>query len=227
MQQEILRGVTTEIRRVGPATFNGGFGTGIGATDGDVALSRVLVSEAQAGGINMVGESTGAFSDVQIRDVRGQENLGVFGRGLNVFRGANVRAERMRIERVRDVGIFVDAATLDMADLVLETTEERLCASTSCSSSPAGIGLGVYEAGVATVERFDIAHSALAGLQIATGGDLQLRNGEVRDNPVGANIQVDGFDIARISDGVTYVDNGTNLDSERLPVPETPAAVED
>jgi hypothetical protein len=33
------------------------------------------------------------------------------------------------------------------------------------------------------------------------------------------SIQAEGYDIARLSDGVRYVDNDSNLDSTALPVP--------
>src|SRR3990170_1141316 len=45
----------------------------------------------------------------------------------------------------------------------------------------------------------------------------------VSDNPVGANVQSDGYDFMRLSDCVAYPRNGTNLDPGSLPVPdETP-----
>jgi len=44
--------------------------------------------------------------------------------------------------------------------------------------------------------------------------------GEVRGNLIGACVQTDGFDVARLSEEVRYVDNETNLDSTSLPVPD-------
>ena len=36
---------------------------------------------------------------------------------------------------------------------------------------------------------------------------------------MGANIQDAAFDVARLADRVTYLENGTTLDSQSLPIP--------
>lgn len=53
----------------------------------------------------------------------------------------------------------------------------------------------------------------------AAGANLDLREGVVTGSPIGACVQQDGYDIARLSDGVEYYDNDINLDSTSLPVP--------
>ncbi len=40
------------------------------------------------------------------------------------------------------------------------------------------------------------------------------------DNPIGANVQTEDFDIGRLQDRVAYRDNDRNLDAAALPVPE-------
>ena len=57
-------------------------------------------------------------------------------------------------------------------------------------------------------------------MQLALGGTVSLQDGEVSRNPVGANVQTEGFDLSRLQDRVLYVDNGINLDSSQMPVPE-------
>lgn len=47
-----------------------------------------------------------------------------------------------------------------------------------------------------------------------------MRVGEVSDNPIGVNVQVAGFDLDRLMEGVVYRDNGRNIDGESLPVPD-------
>jgi len=51
-------------------------------------------------------------------------------------------------------------------------------------------------------------------------GTLDLQDGVVSDNPIGANVQTEDFDIGRLQDRVAYRDNDRNLDAAALPVPE-------
>jgi hypothetical protein len=80
-------------------------------------------------------------------------------------------------------------------------------------------GLGVYVDAAAVVERFRLAESELCGVQLAAGGVADLHEGEVAGNPIGANVQTPGFDLARLQDRVLFVDNEINLDAAGLPVP--------
>lgn len=52
------------------------------------------------------------------------------------------------------------------------------------------------------------------------GGTIDLHEGVVADNPIGINIQTEGFDLGRIRDRVTWGPNHVNLATTRLPVPE-------
>lgn len=53
----------------------------------------------------------------------------------------------------------------------------------------------------------------------ALGASLDLAGGLVYGNPVGANVQVPGYDLDRLTVGVDYIDNGTNLDFTELVIP--------
>ena len=59
--------------------------------------------------------------------------------------------------------------------------------------------------------------------------EVDLSSGEVRENLIGACVQAAGYDVARLTDDVRYIENGTNLDSVELPVPDptVPAVVEE
>ena len=48
---------------------------------------------------------------------------------------------------------------------------------------------------------------------------VDLRNGVVEQSAIGACVQVDGYDLSRLNQGVEYRDNGTNLETTSLPVP--------
>lgn len=79
--------------------------------------------------------------------------------------------------------------------------------------------MATLDEGVMDVHSFIVRGNALAGIQVA-GGSIDLHMGEVRDNPIGANVQVDGFDLSRLQDDVRFIGNERSLDSRELPVPE-------
>jgi hypothetical protein len=58
--------------------------------------------------------------------------------------------------------------------------------------------------------------SVLAGAE--TGMDLAV--GEVVDCAIGACIQVEGYDVSRLSADVAYRDNVANLAATSLPIPQ-------
>ena len=47
-----------------------------------------------------------------------------------------------------------------------------------------------------------------------------MRDGDVFGSAIGACVQVDGYDVDRLTNDVRYFDNETNLQATTLPVPE-------
>ena len=84
-----------------------------------------------------------------------------------------------------------------------------------------GIAVGVYRDSSATLLRFGIARSSLCGLHIAYPASADAHDGEIRGCAIGACIGVDGYDLSRVSDGVLFTDNDTNLQASMLPVPDS------
>jgi hypothetical protein len=67
--------------------------------------------------------------------------------------------------------------------------------------------------------RFVVTTSELTGVQIDMGGQMDLHQGEISDNPIGAAVAEEGYDFSRLSDQVAYRNNGVNLDARSLPLP--------
>ena len=59
---------------------------------------------------------------------------------------------------------------------------------------------------------FTIEGAPLCGVQVADGGRLDLADGVVRGSTIGACVQTPDFDLARITTGVVYEENGINVD---------------
>ncbi len=96
------------------------------------------------------------------------------------------------------------------------------CSLGSCDV-PGGFAALSSEGGSLDLEGFVLEDSGLAGLCIGPDAEADVRDGIVARNPIGANVQPPGFDLARIQDRVRYVDNALPLDSAGLPVPTPPA----
>ncbi len=213
------------IRDVVPSPSIGrgqGVECGAGAT---ASLERVQFVRTNGVGIlaNDLG-TTMTLVDVRVDGTLPVE-VGTFGRALQVQQGAHVMVERFAATGSHEAAVVGASETtvLDVRGLLVEDTQDRPCAPATCSS--AGIGIGSYLGAAVTVRDFRITRSALAGLQLAEGGQIDLHHGEVSSGPIGVNVQVDGYDFDRLSDEVVYRDNGVNLDAAELPVPDPTASV--
>lgn len=189
---------------------------------GQLTALRVLVERSVEIGV-FVGEeaATADLTDVTIRDTLSTLD-GLFGRGLQVQLGAHVTGTRLRVESAREAAIVAGGAgaTISLRDVVIGPTLERACVTSLCPGVGGGIGAGTYLGAAVTLERFAITSSALAGVQVARGGEMDLHVGEVRGCPIGANVQVPDYDFSRLSDRVRFVDNGATLATDELPVPD-------
>ena len=57
-------------------------------------------------------------------------------------------------------------------------------------------------------------------VQLSRGGTVDLYGGEVAENPIGANVQTEGFDLSRLHNDVRFRDNGEDLDATAQWVPD-------
>jgi hypothetical protein len=75
---------------------------------------------------------------------------------------------------------------------------------------------------VVTIDGVEVDGSALAGLQLASGGTANGRDLLLRRNPVGANLQElpDGYVLADSVEGLVLEANGTDLDETELSIAE-------
>jgi hypothetical protein len=134
---------------------------------------------------------------------------------------SQAQVSRASFSRNRRSGVFVAyGSTATLEDVVIEYTTLQQCFPDGCPDGGGGNGITVVHDAAADVRRFRISRSALCGVQIAVRATLDLHDGEIAHNPIGANIQTEGFDSARLADGVRFVDNEADLDSSGLPLPD-------
>ena len=199
------------------------FGYGLLLQEGmEGTVERAHVSMARGLGID-VDVSRVTASDLTVLDALAGGDLEgrpSFGRAITTDESF-VTVTRALIARALEAGIEARGGTLDLIDVTIDETLERPCAETDCSDAPGGIGLGVYFDAVVSATNLRIYDAPLCGVQIAFDGALDLSGGEITGATVGACVQVEGYDVRRLTNGVAY-DNTTNIESTAHAIPEAP-----
>jgi len=196
---------------------------GLSLDSGAVAdLARVAIEGGSEVGVAAIGAGTSArLRDLLVREVSGRATDGLAGYGLAASGGGALSIARAEVTRARIAGaLAVDpGSVLDLTDTVVAETLPAACATSTCSAAAGGFGIAAHGGGVARASRFLVLSSALAGVLVGPGGAIDLAEGEVAGAPIGANVQVDRYDLRRLDDRVLYQDNGRNLDTSALPAP--------
>lgn len=203
---------------------DGRFGRALDAENGaHVTLRRAVLDRSRNVAVLAKDASTAVtLEDVLVIDTMPRGD-GDRGRGIIAQEGAVVSGARVGVVASHDVGVYaVSGAQIAISDVRIEEVRDRACAAPggSCEDEPSGIGAGAYLGASILLERFRIERATTCGVQIAEGGAVDLRDGTVRDNPIGACVQIDGYDVARITTGVAYEGNGVNVQTVDLPLPE-------
>ena len=185
-------------------------------------ITRVLLDHNRELGIFVGGADTSAMlTDVVVRDTESNERDGLGGAGLHAQLGAVVDVTRARFEANRVAGVLATDAVVSMEDVAILSTRELACAETTCLGATLGHGVACQRLGARLrLTRFAIRDSALCGVLLAEGAEVDLEHGEVSGNPIGICLQISDYDIERLTGTVAYSDNGTNLQATTFPVPD-------
>lgn len=107
--------------------------------------------------------------------------------------------------------------SLAMSDTIVSDTDHGGCVVHAVCGGSSIVAGGD---GHIVMTRFRLERSELAGVVVAQEGMVDLSMGEVVDNAIGANVQVPGYDLSRLMNGVVYARNETVLDTTFLPIPD-------
>ena len=190
---------------------------------GRLDATRGLLLRNMETGILVDGTATGAtLSDLVIRGTRGRPTDDATGRGVTVQGGAQVEVVRSLIEANREAGVLAasEGTVVTLTDVVVRGTLPRDCAETGCAGLAAGSGVVTLRGADVRLDRFLLSGNALCGLQIAGDGLACAHDGEIAGNAIGVNLQNSSIAIDCVSRNILFRDNGVNLDSTALPVPE-------
>lgn len=188
--------------------------------DVEATVTRLSIERATEAAIIANASTRLTLAHALVRDTRGNVATGEFGRGLELLEGSSLELAHARFEMQREVALIFSGGRATLRDVRILDTEERGCVATTCPGQGGGIGLGVYRDAIVDVEGFAIDGAALCGVQIGIGGQLDLRDGEIARAAVGACVQVPDYDLARLTSGVAYRDNGTSVQATSHYIPD-------
>ncbi len=195
----------------------GGGVTGVGLDvrmEGAGTFERVHIDGAFGSGVVVSGMTARVdATDLAVAGAMPLPSSGLFGRGASIQLGAELTCVRCAFRDSVEAGLLFFGSDGALSHLRVEDTA-------ASDLSGAGMGVVAVTPSLVEIDDFVIQRNALAGVQIADGGEVFLRNGLIADNPVGVNIQDAPPNEAALTDGVIYRDNGINLDAAELPVPE-------
>ena len=134
---------------------------------------------------------------------------------------ASATATRILLEANRGAAVVAidPGSDLLLLDAVVRDTGPLDCAATTCSGQPLGLGLVSLSGAHVAAGRFVVTGCPDAGLQLAEG-TMDLRYGEVSGNGIGRNVQIPGYDLARLTTDVVFTDNAVEVDDGARPQPD-------
>lgn len=196
-------------------------GRGLSVHKGATAeVARALFDRNRVLGVYVAGGGTSlVLTDSLVRDTQPAGD-GRYGRGLNVQKGARAAVSRAVFDRNREIGVF--AGSGDTA-LFLEDVAVGRTLAAECEGDDAcpgfGDGISSLDGSTCEVTRFAISHNARCGITIVDAS-MDLRDGEIFDNVLGACIRASEFELERLLQNVRFRDNERRLDpNTELPVP--------
>jgi hypothetical protein len=185
---------------------------------GTAAFER-LVAEELLEGVRVGEVAEVSMSDVVVRGITGDGDVNS-GAGLWLQRQSDVTVERASVDGAVYGGIVALQTRARLSDITVANVTPVTCTSPGCLANPGGHGLvSAIEANV-QLARFGIGPVDLCGAFLAFDGQLDLTDGIISDSAIGACIQVDDYDVSRLSNRVTYMGNGATIETTELPVPE-------
>ncbi len=181
--------------------------------------------------MGVVGVGAGTRLDLSeglVRGVAVEEHYDI-GRGLEVDVGASAVVRAVEISDVVETGIvafgldeagqYVEGTRLELTDVTVSGIAERACAASSCATEAGGTGVSALAGAAIVGQGLAVTGAPLCGVQVYDRASLDLSGGTIEQSAIGACVQIDGYDLARVVEGVRYVDNDRNVESASVYVP--------
>ncbi len=210
------------VRRTRSRAGNGALGLGTAAVSGaSLSLTRALVTANRGAGVYAQGEGTTlALEDVRVEDQESNPITGTMGEGLTVTEGARADVLRAAFERNRELSVAVTrGASATLEHVTVLDSREAACGD-RCTRGGYGVGVAAYLDASVELRGFRIDQAALCGVQVALGAALDLSEGEISNTAIGACVHIEDYDVTRLTTGVRFRNNGTNVEAVDFAVAE-------
>jgi hypothetical protein len=211
---------------VQPSDGTGGRGI-IAQEASELTAARLVVTRNHDIGIYAADDGTAlSLTDVVVRNTDAQTSGGLGGRGIHVQLGAHLVGERIVVHDALEFGLItVSDSSVDLSDVSIARVSSAECAPSTCPALAFGHAVAAVAAEL-RLTRFSVREAELCGALVAslpepaTPVSVDLETGVISMAEIGVCLQDESYDIARLQSDVVYRDNGSNLDSTMLPVPE-------
>lgn len=176
----------------------------------DLARARL---EDNSSGMIIATHSMARLRDIDVRSSSDDDDdrRVLVGVGLEVAETAHVSLDRANFDGMRGEAILVqdfpDMTTAPSSLIAADVSITHTAASAYAESGAYGSALVVAIGAYARVSRFRFSENAFCGVRVLEDGTADLSDGEISRNEFGADVDTDGFDVARIYDRVSYLDN--------------------
>lgn len=212
------------VRDVLPRESASAFGRGIDVTRSSLRLARAVVERTYEVAVMVLGDGAALTGeDLLIRDTASGLARQDLGMSVVVQLGGSGTITRGLFERSHTGGVFAISAgsRITLSDVLIRDVQRPGCSDVSGCYLSVALGLASVDGAMVRATRFEVSGVVDCGVQVAGPAALDLEDGVVSGNAIGACVQSVGYDLGRLQTDVRYSDNGTNLDSTSLPVPGT------
>jgi hypothetical protein len=167
------------------------------------------------------------FNSGSITDVRAGTTVD-FGRGIEVHSGGGGVVRDVAIDGVVETAIvafaldpmgFLHDTSLQLTDVGVTGVAERACVTSSCATEGGGTGVASLAGAAVTAEGLSVTGAPLCGVQVVDGASLDVGRSTLAGNAIGACVQIDGYDLARIVGTTRFEENGRNVETVGVWVP--------
>jgi hypothetical protein len=210
------------VRDISADETTGAFGRGMDTSRSTLRVARALIERTHEVGVMVLGEgATLDAEDIVVRDTDSTPIGGALGISCVVQLGGAAVVTRAIFERSHTGGVFAigRGTRTELSDVIIRGVSRPPCAEASTCELPVAIGLSSNDGASLTTSRFEVTNAGDCGVQVTEDAGLDLRDGVIAANSIGACVQQDGYDLSRLSTNVRYSDNGTSLDATMLPIP--------
>lgn len=185
-------------------------------------IDRGVFARSRDVGVAVVAAALDATS-VVVRDTMPKESDGTYGAGIWAQDSATVTLSRVAVVGASVVGVAsVRMSQVTATDLEIRDVASAPCGA-SCGGQVGGFGLSAHFGASLSVASFLVANSAVCGVVVGEDGPpataMDLARGAITVAPVGACVQVDGYDASRLRNDVQYREVGVPLQATSYALP--------